>query len=349
MLTMLVASSFFVSSFNTDPAVLKETVDCYSQSCVSVMQDISAKQVYLDQNGSEIYSAEYCEIFYQNHDKVKLKEIYDELMQKYPDLSLLERNPPESAMGYVDCIIKILQSNVQDQKAIASYHQRIGDLGLQAFKSIKERIKVQPLNASNQKIFSIFQASWLMHAALDEYLMQYSNHTLDPTYKFITVCEKSNDSVIQAMVCVADAQWQGKPCLEVRALVSAPWNLPEHPAIADQVNRVKGAGTAAIAFCVEESLKRGFEGRIYLQAQPTAIDFYKKLGFQEQAPDAAAECQRMAKMLLESAECQRTIPMLLESLDTLRQRVSLNSYTSTMDQFTSLNKRSDLSVSAMKN
>lgn len=301
-----VANHLFISSFIADPTVLTTTIDSYKNACLSVMQDM---QVYIDQDGRELSSEEYTEVFYQHYDSAKLKEIYDELVLTYPHLKPSSTDLPQSTIDYYNCVSEILNILVETSSELSSnYRKLLGDLALQAQKNTEQKIKIKPLDESDQKISSIYWTAFLMNVALEGYLKD-ENKNLDYTYKFISVHETTKGSAIQAMACIVDTIWKGKQCIEVRALVSAPWNLPEHPSVADQANRVKGAGTAAIAFCVEESMNRGLEGRVYLQAQPSAIDFYKKLGFQEQEPDATVS--------------PGTTPMLLESLDVLKQRVQV--------------------------
>ncbi len=66
--------------------------------------------------------------------------------------------------------------------------------------------------------------------------------------------------------------------LEVRYLASAPWNIAKVPG---DSRVVRGAGTAAIVAIIKESVKRGYGGKVELEAAKEAIGFYKKLGFKQ--------------------------------------------------------------------
>ncbi len=64
--------------------------------------------------------------------------------------------------------------------------------------------------------------------------------------------------------------------LYLELLASAPWNVARIPG---DEKVVKGAGTTAIVAVIKESVKRGYGGKVQLEALPNAVPFYEKLGF----------------------------------------------------------------------
>ena len=64
------------------------------------------------------------------------------------------------------------------------------------------------------------------------------------------------------------------PALEIAYLLTAPWNLNK-----EDPRRVHGAGTGCVALAVVESSRGPWRGRITLEAAPSAVPFYLKLGF----------------------------------------------------------------------
>ncbi|MBD2076219.1 hypothetical protein H6F86_20530 [Phormidium sp. FACHB-592] len=67
---------------------------------------------------------------------------------------------------------------------------------------------------------------------------------------------------------------EGKDHLEIEYLATAPWNIA-----GKDKKAVRGAGTAAMASVIAESVNKGHGGKIRLDALPGAIPFYEKIGF----------------------------------------------------------------------
>ncbi len=88
---------------------------------------------------------------------------------------------------------------------------------------------------------------------------------------------KDSKGNTQAMVAYNDADKDG---IYIDYLVTAPWNIS-----GDDPRTTKGAGTEAILGLIELSKKKGYGGKITLEALPRAVGFYEKLGFVQNEDD----------------------------------------------------------------
>jgi hypothetical protein len=89
--------------------------------------------------------------------------------------------------------------------------------------------------------------------------------------------------------------------LEVDSISTAPWNI-----FPNQLESLKGAGTALMEELVKESLNSGFGGRLKLYAIPRAKQFYEKLGLEETAQGDWELSPSAAERFLERQERRRS-------------------------------------------
>ncbi len=88
--------------------------------------------------------------------------------------------------------------------------------------------------------------------------------------------------------------------LEVEEIVTAPWNI-----LQNDVESVKGAGTALMEELIKESIQLGFEGGLKLIPIPSAVPFYHKIGFKETDGGYWELTPQAAKEFLEQQESRR--------------------------------------------
>jgi GNAT superfamily N-acetyltransferase len=95
----------------------------------------------------------------------------------------------------------------------------------------------------------------------------------------------SRDGRLEAAAIIApptkETRW-----LEIEQLATAPWNI--RGVSLDGYKNRRGAGTALVKRIALESAARGFDGRIFLLADPNAVAFYEKLGFTAQGSGGRA-------------------------------------------------------------
>lgn len=97
------------------------------------------------------------------------------------------------------------------------------------------------------------------------------------------------------------------PALEVAYLLAAPWNLHQnHP------KRVKGAGTACLGLAALESKRSPWGGRIILEASPSAVPYYKKMGFSATGEHFDKDYGLLPTMWLEPKAAEKLIPAHLK-------------------------------------
>lgn len=139
--------------------------------------------------------------------------------------------------------------------------------------------------------------------AMGEVLTAF-NHMEDSDLKDLRVAKDEN-GVIQAAAYVGYAkETEDSPAhLSIYQLCSAPWNRRGDP------RRKPGAGTALILSCVQESINKGGEGRVRLDAYKSAVPFYESLGFtiaddHEEIP-AMKLSKRSAKELLRQYQSKK--------------------------------------------
>jgi Phage Mu protein F like protein len=80
-----------------------------------------------------------------------------------------------------------------------------------------------------------------------------------------------HNDILQSAATVLD----GLDHLYLDFIASAPWNVST-----DRTSRVSGAATAVIRLVIEESIAKGYDGRIHLAAIPSSRTFYESRGFE---------------------------------------------------------------------
>ena len=93
------------------------------------------------------------------------------------------------------------------------------------------------------------------------------------------------------------------PAVEVAYLLAAPWNLIQnHP------KKVKGSGTVCLGVAALESKRSPWGGRILLEGSPSAVPYYKKLGFTAIGETYDERYGSLPVMWLEPKDAEKLIP-----------------------------------------
>lgn len=161
------------------------------------------------------------------------------------------------------------------------------------FNASEEKLKASGFDENTQNVFCVHNVvnaniqQCISDQLADKADSPWFNHKIivtRDTQKTATE-DATAQNVIQAVgLILFEKEVPGRDnenCIHLTSLLSAPWNLPEYRQISDQQRsyKVKGADTALVSFCAQQSFEKGYQGRIYVNANRTSQPFYTKLGF----------------------------------------------------------------------
>lgn len=122
----------------------------------------------------------------------------------------------------------------------------------------------------------------------------YINSLLSSMSKGNTRIIKDIDGKLQAAVTLSKdyTDNQGKSYVRIHYLATAPHNvLPNHP------DKVKGSGSAIIAKLIEESIEKGYGGRLMIDGMSgSSLKFYERIGFKGNTLDEKAAQEFLKKL-----------------------------------------------------